>query len=552
VLIEALVPPYTTGSGMVVDTGSGDTVSGVGETVNVGANLAAGTLLGSTEISGSNATINAGSSVAVSVVGQNQTIQGVYDTIYLGANTSANVIGAGMDIDTNVNDQITSTQAVISVAGDLPEGYSAGVTTIYGSGNFIETTGQTIDLGNSASAGYNQIYGNYNLVNVANSNVVAVTGWGDELTGNADLVEVGYGSYVAEVGADDTINTSAADLISAAVGSRVNVGASFAGGYAWSDTNVNGTYEGEGEDLGIDANGTPYLLGGGYGFAGNAKTVSAALGSDIGSVAQYDLAQGDMAGAVAAQTAQQQAQQMAAETPTSGSGTSVLTGSQWAAGEVVTWSLADPSSSTALGSTYESDVAQAFATWAAVSGISFEEVSGATPADIQLNFADLNTATSGVVGYTSTQSANGLFTGNTTIQLEAPTQDALVAGADGQSVYAGTDATLEQVALHEIGHALGLADNSDQNSIMYYELTSNNPTLDATDIAGIQSRYGGAGVTASAPAVFNAASASASDPRLERLVAGMATFNADGGGETSLAHTAADHHHHAMLSVASH
>ncbi|MBF0462298.1 MAG: matrixin family metalloprotease [Magnetococcales bacterium] len=41
-----------------------------------------------------------------------------------------------------------------------------------------------------------------------------------------------------------------------------------------------------------------------------------------------------------------------------------------------------------------------------------------------------------------------------------------------------TEATFYQTALHEIGHAIGLASDADPTSIMYYQLTQNNRTLD--------------------------------------------------------------------------
>jgi len=56
-------------------------------------------------------------------------------------------------------------------------------------------------------------------------------------------------------------------------------------------------------------------------------------------------------------------------------------------------------------------------------------------------------------------------------------------------MYSGTDATLEQVMLHEIGHALGLGESTDPSSVMYYALTASNRALDSTDIAGIQLWY---------------------------------------------------------------
>uniref|UniRef100_UPI0015890997 matrixin family metalloprotease n=1 Tax=Burkholderia sp. BCC0397 TaxID=486876 RepID=UPI0015890997 len=53
-----------------------------------------------------------------------------------------------------------------------------------------------------------------------------------------------------------------------------------------------------------------------------------------------------------------------------------------------------------------------------------------------------------------------------------------------------------QTALHEIGHALGLADNADSSSIMNYDLTSPNRSLDQTDINAVQALYGSSAQTA--------------------------------------------------------
>ena len=62
-------------------------------------------------------------------------------------------------------------------------------------------------------------------------------------------------------------------------------------------------------------------------------------------------------------------------------------------------------------------------------------------------------------------------------------------GADGSLIYSGTQTDLSALLLHEIGHALGLADNSDVNSAMYYQV-SGNGALDANDIQGMQALYG--------------------------------------------------------------
>lgn len=71
------------------------------------------------------------------------------------------------------------------------------------------------------------------------------------------------------------------------------------------------------------------------------------------------------------------------------------------------------------------------------------------------------------------------------IRLEDPAQTALVAGTGGALTYSGKDTTLYQVAMQQIGNALGLGPSSDPGSIMFPELGANNPTLDATDMANV-------------------------------------------------------------------
>lgn len=120
-------------------------------------------------------------------------------------------------------------------------------------------------------------------------------------------------------------------------------------------------------------------------------------------------------------------------------------------------------------------------------------MSDPSQADIEIEPGDLDTQNTGLIGLTSPQILNGQMQPGTTIELEDPSQDQLVTGPDGQVAYAGTDATLPQVLMHEIGHALGFADNADPNSIMSYYLGSANRTFDATDLTGIKELYGQGG-----------------------------------------------------------
>ncbi|VWB36308.1 peptidase M10A and M12B, matrixin and adamalysin [Burkholderia lata] len=184
-----------------------------------------------------------------------------------------------------------------------------------------------------------------------------------------------------------------------------------------------------------------------------------------------------------------QAKNSAAATPSFGSGTPNVEG-HWNK-SVITWSVSNldanglPFDASATAQ-YSQALQQAFATWSAQTGIVFDEVSDGAASDIRIDWRQLDTATTGVIGFTSAQTQNGTTITNAHIQLEDPTQTALVPTSAGALLYSDTQATLQQTALHEIGHALGLGDTSDANSVMYYELTGQNQTLDATDQLGAQ------------------------------------------------------------------
>ncbi|WP_233873960.1 matrixin family metalloprotease [Paraburkholderia adhaesiva] len=238
------------------------------------------------------------------------------------------------------------------------------------------------------------------------------------------------------------------------------------------------------------------------GLAGSQSVINQTLGAGLDAAAQA-VGGGTAAGTTAAEGGLQEAALAAQLSSMSGgTGTSIFEGASWNS-NVVTWSFGDSTSgfSADMTSTEEILVEQAFATWAAASGLQFVEVADPSQADITLGLADLDTASTGVVGMTTTPAQDGVFASGATIRIEDPNQDALTTDADGQLAYSGTDAEFEQVVLHEIGHALGLASNADVNSIMYYELGATNRTLDATDLAGIQTLYGGNASATSSSAV---------------------------------------------------
>ena len=171
-------------------------------------------------------------------------------------------------------------------------------------------------------------------------------------------------------------------------------------------------------------------------------------------------------------------------------------GAKWNNASVITWSIADrPGTANSpfsgyMGSQYEAVVRQAFRTWATATDLTFEEVADSDQSDIRLGWGNFNTPSTGVVGYTAYEMESGQLLPNVIIRVEDPSQEPLVAGDFSARTYSGTVANLDQVILHEIGHALGLADTADPNSVMYYQATGSNNALDSNDIAGIQALYG--------------------------------------------------------------
>jgi hypothetical protein len=258
-----------------------------------------------------------------------------------------------------------------------------------------------------------------------------------------------------------------------------------------------------------------------FGFAGDPATVEAALNNGDRLFADDTAAFND--GADDAQQARQELQGIIA----SGFHGEVLTGTKWDR-PIITWSLAQPSGdpdadalfSGYMGSNEEAEIQQAFDAWSADSGLTFREVNhGAdADADIRIGWGSFDTARTGVVGYTSVESdANGTTRG-AVIRLEDTAQTPMEPADDGVLVYAGTDATFLQAMQHEIGHTLGLADNTDINSIESYYLSRNNRALNGNDIAAIRTLYG-------------TAANDAATTNVHQLIQAMASFAPPSAGQ---------------------
>lgn len=448
--------------------------------------------------------------------GAGLTLTGQYDDVYQQGNTSLTINGTATGDWVDVygagthTDKITGAPDIIADGGtlsltgtnDTDIEFQAGRLTMPGTSTGDDITFESSHLDgiiSGASAinldGTDGVTGSNNQIYL-NGNNVWDTIWGSHNTltgGTYDSIFV-QGTYDDVYTTDGIVDFYGTHIGDAAVG------------------------VGNSEEF---SSGNPQDPGSGYyGFVEGAVS-TASLGSDIGIIAQHDLANGDAAGAAAAETGRLQAYNSAAST---GAGTSILENAKWD-NNVITWSMAATPDSQGDGpnSEYESAAQKAFATWSAASGLTFQEVSDSSSSDISIGWEDFSTESSGVIGYTTYNQQNGVMS-NAAIHLEDPSETALAVGSDGELTYTGTDVELSQVLLHEIGHALGLADGTDSSSVMYYALGSSNRTLDSTDIEGINTLYGP-----------SAGTSQPSGASVNQLIQAMASFGPDSAVQTSLA-----------------
>ncbi len=160
----------------------------------------------------------------------------------------------------------------------------------------------------------------------------------------------------------------------------------------------------------------------------------------------------------------------------------LLSGQSWA-GSTVTWYFGGLNG-------YRTEILEAFARWDLEIDLDFTEASSAAAADIVLDFSYLDGAygTVGLTSYSYSLPSNN-FTGNTTITFDSGDTWTWSAAADSY-VLGNTTITLYEVALHEIGHAIGLDHPTNNATVMYYSANGSATDLTADDIAGAQSIYG--------------------------------------------------------------
>lgn len=160
----------------------------------------------------------------------------------------------------------------------------------------------------------------------------------------------------------------------------------------------------------------------------------------------------------------------------------------------ITWSFFDTALapgnrfSGSIGADYRPIIGSAIQRWADVTGLKLQQAADAPGVDVRIGWGVFETSSQ--IGSTGVYyTLGGTLLPGVTVRLEDPAQRALAPDASGAPTYQNTSVTLYQVALHEIGHALGLDHSDDPSSIMFPVLQASNRDLNAPDVAAAQDLY---------------------------------------------------------------
>ncbi len=559
---------FTQGSGNDTVYGSGDTVLN-----GTGVNL---TVDGSNNQIGFNGDPSGGGGATIGINGGGESINASFgETFDFGQNSSATISGAGSPsdgsgdvINASAGDQIAVAnhgdtafasddtfliaagegELTINgsdvVVGDAP-GIGNGTLTLNGSNFDLEDGNDTFTLDGDTNV---NVDGAGDVLYSDNNSIVGNSGTNFSLYGNGDTVIL-YENSTMRLGDDQTVYVEGSGItIDGGSGDTIIVdGSDDYVSASYSDIQYNGDDDaasGSGDDVSGDGSGDTYDGYGdggssGYGYGGSTESGSGYWGfssnglGDGKFVSQLDLNQGRAAATAKAEASWTQAgKAISVATQGSGIAPSLLEAGHWTT-STVTWSFGSTGASGtgqfsgAIQSIYQTAIEEAFQVWAGATGLTLQQVSDPSTADIQIGWNTFDTAESGALGYTSFKAQSGALLAGVSISLEDPLQQSLVAAEDGSFTYAQTSTTLEQLALHEIGHALGFAISSDPTSIMYPILGSQNLTLNAQDQAMASALYGGStsALQSAASALAQAiASFTATDTALPNMLS-VATTN---------------------------
>ncbi|WP_423373058.1 beta strand repeat-containing protein [Dyella nitratireducens] len=515
------------------DAGGGTSSDGFGTGISLNVNAQANVdgsgnmVYGNTSdvlgVYGGGNTIDAGAGEYLVIGNTNDNLDIVNSNGDAGGGTSSDGFGTGISLNVNA-------QANVDGSGNMVYGNTSDVLGVYGGGNTIDAgANELLVVGNTDS--------NVDTINATNDtnggttsngqgtgifldagSDANVNGSGDDvnlqahdtltLNGNNDIAS-GSDDTLALDGTGDTIDISHATIdVSGDDGVTIDGSDDKIVGNSGDDFTITGTDDTvDASDASITFDGTntgDYVSGSGDSGSNWDDPTGSGGYSDPGTgYYGYGLTKWKNKSPSAAQIAKAEHSD------------SVYEGAKWA-DQTITWSFASAGngySDAITNSAEQTAVAQAFQAWAKASGLNVDEVAAGSKADIEVGFSDLNPASTNQIGLTKYSSQAGVLTG-ANVALEDPSQAALTTDASGQLEYANTDATFEQVALHEIGHALGLADTDVAGSIMNAVLGTDNQAISATDATNVQKLYA------------NTSSSNAELSQVHQLVQAMSTFDA--------------------------